>query len=449
MQDWTPSSWRTKPISQAPGYPDGAALAEVERHLRGAAELVSSHEVRTLSAELAEVDAGRAFLLQGGDCAEDLERAPGEAVCGLLPLMAEVAAILSRGSGLPVVKVCRIAGQFAKPRSEAVETRGDVTLPSYRGDSVNAPAFDPSARTPDPRRLLRAYDHSSRSLEVLRAITRGAAVGGYGVHERDLRESMSTAVGPRLAALGRTGGNGRSAQLAAASRSGGSAWFISHEALLLPYEEALTRFDPETARWYSASAQMLWVGERTRLLDGAHLEFARGISNPIGLKCGPSLGPDELLRIIDTLNPSNELGRLTLIGRFGAGEVGEKLPCLMRAVQREGRNVIWSIDPMHGNTLKAGERKTRHFDAIVSEVEVFVEIARAEGAHPGGLHLELTGDHVSECSGGPSWPGVPLMAEFHQARCDPRLNAAQAVELALRLAEKAGIRPHRDALGSA
>jgi 3-deoxy-7-phosphoheptulonate synthase len=217
---------------------------------------------------------------------------------------------------------------------------------------------------------------------------------------------------------------------------------------LLPYEEALTRFDPETARWYSASAQMLWVGERTRLLDGAHLEFARGISNPIGLKCGPSLGPDELLRIIDTLNPSNELGRLTLIGRFGAGEVGEKLPCLMRAVQREGRNVIWSIDPMHGNTLKAGDRKTRHFDAIVSEVEVFVEIARAEGAHPGGLHLELTGDHVSECSGGPSWPGVPLMAEFHQARCDPRLNAAQAVELALRLAENAGIRPHRGALGS-
>ena len=403
--------------------------------------LVFAGEARRLKSQLAEVEAGRAFLLQGGDCAESFQEFHADLIRDTFRLILQMAVVLTFAGGKPVVKVGRIAGQFAKPRSEPLETRGDVSLPSYRGDIVNGSEFEEAVRRPDPQRMLRAYAQSSSSLNLLRAYAGGGFADLNNVHRWTLNFVEGTPNSARyrevadkitdtlafMAAIGVT------PETHPALRS--VDFFTSHEALLLPYEEALTRADGSDGEWYDTSAHMLWIGERTRDLGGAHVEFARGVRNPIGVKCGPTLQPDDLLKLIDVLNPDNEPGRLTLIGRFGADKAGERLPALMGATRREGRRVVWSIDPMHGNTRKAGGYKTRPFDRITSEVRTFIEVARAEGVHPGGVHLEMTGQNVTECLGGArALTEAELSARYH-THCDPRLNADQALELAFLVAE--------------
>jgi 3-deoxy-7-phosphoheptulonate synthase len=402
------------------------------------------------------VAAGRAFLLQGGDCAESFQEFHADVIRDTFRLILQMAVVLTFAGGKPVVKVGRIAGQFAKPRSEPLETRGEVKLPSYRGDIINGSEFEEGIRQPDPQRLLRAYAQSSSSLNLLRAYASGGFADLNNVHSwtlnfvdgtpnsaryREVADKISDTLA-FMAAIGVT------PETHPALRS--VDFFTSHEALLLPYEEALTRADSAGGDWYDTSAHMLWIGERTRQLGSAHLEYARGIRNPIGLKCGPTLQPAELLRLIDVLNPENEPGRLTLIGRFGAEKAGERLPALMAATRREGRQVVWSIDPMHGNTLKAGGYKTRPFDRITSEVRTFIEVARAEGVHPGGVHLEMTGQNVTECLGGArALTEAELSARYH-THCDPRLNADQALELAFLVAEALkGVQPAQRAAASA
>jgi 3-deoxy-7-phosphoheptulonate synthase len=456
MQRWTPSSWRDRPATQLPEYPDQAALARATAELSGMPPLVFAGEARRLKGLLAEVAAGRAFLLQGGDCAESFQEFHADVIRDTFRLILQMAVVLTFAGGKPVVKVGRVAGQFAKPRSDALETRGGESLPSYRGDIVNGPEFDLATRTPDPARLLKAYGQSSASLNLLRALAGGGfadlnnlhgwtldfvsgspAMARYSELAGKITESLAF-----MAALNITPENHPDLRRV--------DFFTSHEALLLPYEEALTRADSASGEWYATSAHMVWIGERTRQLGSAHLEYARGIRNPIGLKCGPTLQPAELLRLIDVLNPENEPGRLTLIGRFGAEKAGERLPALMAATRREGRQVVWSIDPMHGNTLKAGGYKTRPFDRITSEVRTFIEVARAEGVHPGGVHLEMTGQNVTECLGGArALTEAELSARYH-THCDPRLNADQALELAFLVAEALkGVQPAQRAAASA
>ncbi|MDO1558491.1 3-deoxy-7-phosphoheptulonate synthase class II [Brevundimonas sp. 2R-24] len=443
---WRPSSWRDHPVSHMPqDYPDAAELARVEAELRTLPPLVFAEEARTLTERLARVEAGEAFLLQGGDCAESFKEFSADNIRDAFRLMLQMAVVLTFAGGKPLVKVGRIAGQFAKPRSSAEETVGGVTLPSYRGDIVNGTDFDAASRVPDPDRMIRAYHQSSATLNLLRAFagggfadlyhvrdwTVGLTAGPAGDRYRELSEKISEAL-DFMAAVGVTPQT--HPELSRVEM------FTSHEALLLNFEEALTRREHDG--WFAASAHMLWIGERTRRLDGAHVEYARGIRNPIGLKCGPTMEPDDLLRLIDVLNPDNRPGRLTLIGRFGADKVGDRLPRLMAATKAEGRRVIWSIDPMHGNTFSSNGYKTRPLDRILSEVRSFIDIAASEGVHAGGVHLEMTGQDVTECLGG-ARPVTPedLSSRYH-THCDPRLNAAQALELAFLVAEnlKAGRR---------
>ncbi len=378
---WNPQSWLARPVQQAPLYPDDAALAESLAQLAVLPPLVRSDDIRALKTQLALVAQGKARLLQGGDCAESFEQFHADAVRDTHHTLTRMASVL--GQHMPVVRVGRIAGQFAKPRSSPVERIGDTELPSYRGDIINGNDFDATSRVPDPQRMLQAYRQSAVTLNLL--------------------HGLDDASDTRL--------------------------FSSHEALLLPYETALTRRD-EDGRWYDGSAHMLWIGDRTRQLEGAHLEFCRGIANPIGLKCGPSMTEDELLRVLDVLDPEHEPGRVTLIVRLGAQRVRAQLAALVRAVQRQQRPVIWSCDPMHGNTVAAGSYKTRPFDRIADEVRAFAEVLRTENAHPGGLHLEMTGTDVTECIGGPQSLGESDLPQRYQTLCDPRLNATQALELA-------------------
>jgi 3-deoxy-7-phosphoheptulonate synthase len=427
-QNWTPSSWRSKPIQQVPEYPDAAALAATEAVLSTYPPLVFAGEARRLKSALANVAEGNAFLLQGGDCAESFLEHGADNIRDFFRAFLQMAVVLTYGAQLPVVKVGRIAGQFAKPRSAPMETQNGVSLPSYRGDIVNGIEFTPEARIPSPERQLDAYRQSAATLNLLRAFAMGGYANLDNVHKWMLGFVKDSETMDFMKAIGITSDNNPSLRE--------TDFFTSHEALLLGYEEALTRVDSTSGDWYATSGHMIWIGDRTRQLDHAHVEYFRGIKNPIGLKCGPSLQPDNLIELIDALNPANEAGRLTLICRFGHDKVADNLPKLIRAVEREGRKVVWSCDPMHGNTITLNSYKTRPFERILSEVESFFQIHRAEGTHPGGIHIEMTGKDVTECTGGARAVTAEDLQDRYHTHCDPRLNADQALELAFLLAER-------------
>lgn len=441
-ENWTPQSWRGKDIKQVPTYRDQDALKEVEAQLAAQPPLVFAGEARRLKAELAKVAEGEGFLLQGGDCAESFAEFHANTIRDTFRVLLQMAVALTFGASCPVVKVGRMAGQFAKPRSADTETVDGVELPSYRGDIVNDIAFEAAGREPDPTRMLRAYNQAASSLNLLRAFASGGFADLHKVHQWNMSfvadspqgaryDNMAQRIDEAIAFMSACGLTPESVP-----QLRGTSFYTSHEALLLSYEEALTRNDSLTGQWYDCSAHLIWIGERTRDLEGAHVEFMRGIKNPIGMKCGPTLEPDDLLRLIDRLDPENEAGRLTLISRMGADKVEAKLPALVRAVKQAGRKVIWSCDPMHGNTIKSTSGfKTRPFDRILGEVEGFFNVMRAEGAHPGGVHVEMTGQDVTECTGGAQAISDETLADRYHTHCDPRLNASQALELAFLIAE--------------
>ncbi|CDI01825.1 Phospho-2-dehydro-3-deoxyheptonate aldolase 1,chloroplastic [Candidatus Competibacter denitrificans Run_A_D11] len=439
---WTPASWRGKSAAQLPDYPDSAALTEVEERLAASLPLVFAGEIRALREQLAEVAVGRAFLLQGGDCAESFAQFNEPAITDTFRVLLQMAVVLTFAAACPVVKVGRMAGQFAKPRSSPTETQDGRVLPSYRGDIVNGLDFTEAARRPEPRRQLRAYAQSAATLNLLRALAQGGFADLHRVQQWNLDFLHTNPLGARYQELaGRiseTLAFMRACRLDAATdpQVRQVQFYTSHEALLLNYEQALTRRDSTTGAWYSGSAHFLWIGERTRQLDGAHVEFARGIANPIGVKLGPTTDSDTLLRLLDALNPTDQPGRLTLISRMGADRIETALPPLIRAVQREGRQVVWSCDPMHGNTLATRTGyKTRPFARILDEVRGFFAIHRAEGSIPGGMHFELTGQDVTECLGGSQAITEEGLADRYHTQCDPRLNALQSLELAFLIAE--------------
>jgi len=425
-----------------PNYKDAAKLDAAIAELSARPALVFAGEARRLRRQLADVTAGKAFLLQGGDCAESFKEFSTEGVRDTFRVLLQMAVVMTFAASKPIVKVGRIAGQFAKPRSADMETIDGVSLPSYRGDSVNGPEFTPEAREPDPQRLIRAYDQSASTLNLLRAFASGGYADLHNVHQwtqdfvsdspaAERYAETATRISEALAFMKACGiGRDSAPSLEAVD------FFTSHEALHLPFEEALTRRDPNTGQWYATSAHMIWTGERTRQLDGAHVEYARGIANPVGVKCGPTMQPDDLLPLIDALNPDNEAGRLVLIVRMGADNVVKNLPALASAVTKAGRNVVWSSDPMHGNTHKTSNGyKTRDFDRILSELEGFMDVLYAEGAYPGGVHFEMTGRDVTECVGGAKTVTEADLAARYHTHCDPRLNADQALDMAFRIAE--------------
>jgi 3-deoxy-7-phosphoheptulonate synthase len=439
---WSPDSWRQKPIEQVPAYPDAAKLTAVEKQLAGFPPLVFAGEARKLKRALADVADGRAFLLQGGDCAESFAEHSADNIRDFFRVFLQMSVVMTFAGGLPVVKVGRVAGQFAKPRSSDIEAQGGVSLPSYRGDIVNDIAFTPEARVPDPDRQLQAYRQSAATLNLIRAFATGGYANLENAHRWMLgfvKDSPQSARYEELAnriteALDFMRACGIDPESHPEMRT--TDFYTSHEALLLGYEQALTRVDSTTGDWYATSGHMIWVGDRTRQADHAHVEYVRGVKNPIGLKCGPSLAADDLVRLIDIINPENEAGRLTLICRFGSDKVGDALPKLVRAVKREGRNVVWSCDPMHGNTVKAvSNYKTRPFDRIMSELRSFFAVHQAEGTIAGGVHLEMTGKDVTECTGGARAISETDLHDRYHTYCDPRLNAEQAIEAAFLLAE--------------
>ena len=443
MPNWSPAAWRDAPARQMPVYPDPAAVKAATDKLAGQPPLVFAGEARRLKAELAAACQGDAFLLQGGDCAESFDAFSADGLRDTFRVLLQMAATLAFAGGQPVVKVGRLAGQFAKPRSSDTEMQGDVTLDSYRGDIVNGFDFTAEARIPDPERMLQAYAQSAASLNLLRAFASGGFADLHQVHRWTLSFVENSPQGERYGALAVRISEAldfmRSCGLTAETtpQLRETAFYTSHEALLLPYEEALTRIDSTTGRWYDCSAHMLWIGDRTRQLDGAHVAFLKGVDNPIGLKCGPTLPADDLIALIDALNPENEPGRLTLIARMGSDKAGDALPALMRAVKAEGRAVLWSCDPMHGNTIKSATGfKTRPFERVLRETQVFADVAEAEGVHPGGLHVEMTGADVTECTGGAQAITDEKLGDRYHTACDPRLNASQALELAFLVAER-------------
>ncbi len=451
---WTPSSWRGKPIKQQPEWPDEKALAAVEAKLKSFPPLVFAGEARRLREQLAKVVESRAFLLQCGDCAESFAEFHPDNIRDTFRVLLQMAVVLTHGASCPIVKVGRMAGQFVKPRSEDFETIEGVTLPSYRGDMVNGMAFTEADRRPDPGRWLQAYSQAAATLNLLRAFAQGGFADLHRVHrwnlgfvERSPQGEKYRELADRIAeTLGFMEACGLTSETTPQIRE--TDFFTSHEALLLSYEQALTRIDSLTGEWYDCSAHLLWVGDRTRQPDGAHVEFLRGIKNPIGLKAGPTLEPDELLRLADILNPENEPGRLTVICRMGADKVAEKLPPLVRAVTREGRKVVWACDPMHGNTVKSSTGyKTRHVDSILAEVRGFFAVHQAQGTYAGGVHFEMTGQDVTECIGGAQAITETSLADRYHTHCDPRLNASQALELAFVLAEM--LKQERTATGNA
>jgi 3-deoxy-7-phosphoheptulonate synthase len=440
---WTPGGWRTHPIRQVPAYPDPARLAEIEARIGRYPPLVFAGEARRLRAQLALAAEGRAFVLQGGDCAESFADFTANVIRDTFRVLLQMAVVLTFGASLPVVKIGRMAGQFAKPRSSDTETLGDVTLPSYRGDIINGPEFTPASRIPDPARMEFGYFQSASTLNLLRAFASGGYADLREVHRWNLDFAQRSPLAARygdlaqridetlafMAACGMTSTTTRDMRE--------TDFYISHEALLLPYEQALARVDSTTGDWYGCSAHFLWIGDRTRQPDGAHVEFLRGLKNPIGMKVGPTQDPDELLRILDTLNPENEPGRVTLISRQGAQKIGANLPVLLRAVARSGHKVVWLCDPMHGNTITTGAKiKTRNFDSILSEVRSFFDCHAAEGTWAGGVHVEMTGQNVTECTGGAHQLSEADLARRYETFCDPRLNAEQSLELAFLIAEE-------------
>ena len=440
-KNWSKSSWHDYPVLQQPNWPDEATLNEVLQSISRLPPLVFAGEIRDLKASLARAVHGEAFLLQGGDCSEEFNRCTAPNIRDTLKILLQMAVTLTYAGGKPVVKVGRIAGQYAKPRSSDTEMVDGVELPSYRGDMANAVEPDPQARIPDPQRLMQGYNMSAATLNLLRAFTRG----GFGALHRVQAwnqefvkrspmgrsyERLAKQISQALDFMQTIGIDTEAPQLKQAQ------FFTSHEALFLGYEEALTREDSLDGGWYDCSGHMLWIGDRTRQIDGAHIEFLRGVLNPLGMKVGPKHDIDDILRIIERLNPENEAGRMTLIARFGAKEVEKYLPPLIRAIKNEGMNVVWSCDPMHANIRKTeGGRKTRSFDDILSELQCFFELHWAEGTVPGGVHFELTGDDVTECTGGAHELSDEQLGQNYLTTCDPRLNAEQSLEMAFRIAE--------------
>ncbi|NNC71706.1 MAG: 3-deoxy-7-phosphoheptulonate synthase class II [Sphingomonadaceae bacterium] len=449
---WHPNSWRRANGIQMPSYADAEALASVENSLASYPPLIFADEAKQLKADLAEVAEGRAFLLQGGDCAESFAEFNPVNIRDTFRVILQMAVVLTYASKVPVVKIGRMAGQFAKPRSSDVEAQGDIELPSYRGDIVNDIEFTEASRVPDPQRMIRAYSQASATLNLLRAYAAGGYANLHNVHGWTLDfmgespwaakfEDLASRIGDALAFMDACG-----VDAARAPQLNGTDFYVSHEALLLPYEQALTRQDSATGAYYASSAHFVWIGDRTRFEDSAHVEFFRGIANPIGMKCGPSLDPDDLIKLLDTLNPTREAGRITLISRFGHDKVETGLPPLVRAVRKEGHPVIWSCDPMHGNTVKAATGyKTRPFERILEEVRGFFAVHRAEGSYGGGIHCEMTGQDVTECTGGAMDLDEQDLANRYHTHCDPRLNAGQSIELAFLLAEMLNEERVRDA----
>ncbi|MEC8227079.1 MAG: 3-deoxy-7-phosphoheptulonate synthase class II [Pseudomonadota bacterium] len=437
MNNWQPDSWRKKPILQQPEYDDKAELAQVEKTLSSYPPLVFAAEARELRRQLGQVCEGKGFLLQGGDCAESFSEFNAPKIRDTFKVLLQMAIVLTFAGRCPVTKVARMAGQYAKPRSSDFETKDGITLPSYRGDIINSFEFSEAARRPDPQRLIEAYHRSSATLNLLRAFAQGGLADLHEVNRwnmafvennplKEQYQDIARRIQDSLEFMDVIGLNASNTPTLHET-----SLFTSHEALLLNYEEALTRIDTLTGKPYDCSAHMVWIGERTRQLDHAHIEFFRGIHNPIGVKVGPTMEEDELIRLIDALNPNNEAGRLTLITRMGADKLEANLPRLLRRVKAEGRNVVWSSDPMHGNTFSASSGyKTRNFDAILSEIRQFFAAHDAEGTYAGGIHLEMTGQHVTECTGGAFQISDDDLAEAYKTQCDPRLNADQVLEMA-------------------
>ena len=453
MKDWQRTGWRSKPRVQMPDYPDDVRLKAVEGQLAKYPPLVFAGEARTLKRQLAAVSRGEGFLMQGGDCAESFSEFSADNIRDTFKVLLQMAIVLTYGAKVPVVKVGRMAGQFAKPRSAPTESVDGVELQSYRGDIINEIEFTEDARTPVPEKMLQAYTQAAATLNLLRAFSKGGFADVHHVHswtlgftDRDEAQKYRNIANriqdtlDFMAAAGLT--SERAHELDTVD------FFTSHEALLLEYEEALCRIDSTTGLPLAGSGHMIWIGDRTRQLDGAHVEFARGVQNPIGLKCGPSMTEDDLRSLMARLNPENEPGRLTLIVRFGAGNVGTHLPRLIKAVKQEGAEVVWSSDPMHGNTIKSSTGyKTRPFDAVLREVREFFQIHASEGTIPGGVHVEMTGKDVTECTGGVRAVSEQDLSDRYHTACDPRLNASQALELAFLVAEELSAR--RSSAGSA
>lgn len=442
MSNWSPSSWRGKPILQQPTYPDQEHLNRVLNELKRYPPLVFAGEARSLKAQLAEVANGRAFLLQGGDCAESFSEFHAQNIRDTFKVILQMSVVMTYAGGLPVVKVGRLGGQFAKPRSSDTETIDGVTLDSYRGDIINGVDFTKEARVPDPERMIKAYNQSAATLNLLRAFASGGLADLHQVHQWTLDFAQQGEMSRKYEELAED--IGRSLKFMEACGITSSTYrtlretdfYTSHEALLLPYEEAFTRQDSLTGDWYDTSAHMLWIGDRTRQLDGAHIEYMKGIKNPIGVKAGPSMDPDDLVRLVEALNPENEAGRLNIIVRMGADKVGEGMPKLIRAIEREGMKVVWSCDPMHGNTIKSSNNfKTRPVDSILTEMKQFFQVHKAEGTFAGGVHLEMTGKNVTECIGGSFVVTEEDLSSRYHTHCDPRLNADQALELAFLIAD--------------
>ncbi|MFT6657895.1 class II 3-deoxy-7-phosphoheptulonate synthase [Maritalea sp.] len=443
MSNWTPDSWRSKDVRQVPAYPDKAELAAVEERLSSFPPLVFAGETRGLKEQLADVAHGKAFLLQGGDCAESFAEHHADHIRDFFRVFLQMAVVLTSGGSKPVVKVGRVAGQFAKPRSSDNETIDGVTLPSYRGDIINGIDFDEASRVPDPNRMTMAYRQSAATLNLIRAFASGGYANLERTHEWTMEfikdtasynqyEAVAKKIDDAIDFMRALGINADNTQQLRETK-----FYTSHEALLLGYEQAFTRRDSITNDWYATSGHMLWIGDRTRDIDEAHVEYFSGIKNPIGMKCGPTLKSDDLKRLMDKLNPENEAGRLTLITRFGAEKINDELPRLVELVKSEGRTVVWSCDPMHGNTVKASTGfKTRPFDYVLSELKSFFEVHRQLGTYAGGVHVEMTGADVTECVGGSSAVTEADLESRYHTHCDPRLNASQALELAFLVAEE-------------
>jgi 3-deoxy-7-phosphoheptulonate synthase len=447
---WTKSDWRAKPRIQMPDYLDAEALGAVEAQLRQYPPLVFAGEARRLRDELAAVSRGEGFLLQGGDCAESFAEFSADSIRDTFKVMLQMAMVLTYGAKVPVVKIGRMAGQFAKPRSAPTEVQNGVELPSYRGDIINELEFSEAARIPNPAKMLQAYTQAAASLNLVRAFSTGGFADIHHVHSwtlgftdsedaakyRELANRIQDAL-DFMTAAGLTSENNH--ELSTVD------FYTSHEALLLEYEEALCRLDSTSGKWLAGSGHMIWIGDRTRQPDGAHVNFCKGVQNPIGVKCGPSLTRSDLKELLDTLNPNREPGRIVLINRFGAGKVGDHMPKLIRAVEEEAHPVVWTCDPMHGNTIKSDSGyKTRPFESVLREVQEFFAVHNAEGTIPGGVHFEMTGQDVTECTGGVrAVSDEDLSSRYHTA-CDPRLNASQSLELAFLVAEE--LSANRDAM---
>ena len=442
MSTWSPSSWREKPILQQPTYPDKTKLDNVLNELKNYPPLVFAGEARSLKEQLSNVAEGKAFLLQGGDCAESFSEFHADNIRDTFKALMQMAVVMTYAGGVPVVKVGRLGGQFAKPRSSDTETLDGVTRNSYRGDIINGIDFNSTARVPDPERMIKAYNQATATQNLLRAFASGGLADLHKVNKWNLDFAHKSEVGAKyeklaediekslkfMEACGVTSKTFRTLRE--------TDFFTSHEALLLPYEEAFTRKDSLTGEWYNVAAHMVWIGDRTRQLDGAHVEYMKGIKNPIGIKAGPSMQPDDLVKLAQAVNPENEAGRLNIIVRMGANKVGDNMPQLIRAIEKEGLNVVWSCDPMHGNTIKSSNNyKTRPVDAILTEMKQFFQVHRAEGTFGGGVHLEMTGKNVTECIGGSFTVTEEDLSSRYHTHCDPRLNADQSLELAFLIAD--------------